>query len=244
MATDPDLLTEIILKHSWDHVTTGGLEVWRRTQDFNFYDEGAVDAVFTLLQRTHGVQIRSADVPFQGSATTTVLGVGLQHEIPVKHFLGMNAFTKPSKLGPSGETITGREYAYMTEPVVSVYVIGASKDIVRMMVRFVKTAMASFGTWFTQQGLEAPPTLVDVADMKPFAEGEGREAAVRFVRRITFTFKAVDRLTPFDITPPSVGRYALVHVEGTVVTARPDAETRTFTPVSPISFGGVEIRDR
>jgi hypothetical protein len=242
VATDPDQLTEIILKHCWAQVSEGGLAVWRRTQDYNFYDQGAVDAVFALLQRTHEVQVRSADIPFSGPATTTVLGVGLQHEVPVHKMLGLDAWQKPAKLGPSGETITGKTFTYMTEPVVSIYVIASSKDIIRMMVRFVKTAMASYGQWFHQQGLEAAPSFVDVADMKPFAEGEGREAAVRFVRRITYMFKAVDRLTPFDTTPPVTGKYALVHVEGSVVSNRPDLANRTFTPVSPISLGGVEPR--
>lgn len=239
MATDPDLLTELGLKYAWDTVQTGGQAAWRRTQDYNFYDQEAVDQVFGLLTRTHGLQIRSADIPYTSSVTTNVIGVGLQSEQMYKQFMGNNGFHQAAKLGPSGEAIPGKTFAYMTEPVVAVYVIGTTKDIVRMVTRFVKTAMLSLGGWFMRHGMESAPALTWVGDMEPFALGEGREVAVRFVRRLGFSFKGVERLTPLDITLPTERTYALVHAEGEVVTSRPDAATRTFTPVTPISIGKV-----
>jgi hypothetical protein len=43
----------------------------------------------------------------------------------------------------------------------------------------------------------------------------------------------------FDFT---IDKFPLVHAEGTVVTAVPDPETRTFTPITPISLGKVGWR--
>lgn len=239
MATDPDLLTELGLKYAWDTVLAGGQAAWRRTQDYNFYDEEAVDQVFALLSRTHGIQVRSAELAYIGPRTTTVIAVALHSEDLNQSFLGNNGVPRPPKLGPSGEQIPGKVFTYMTEPTVVIDVIGATKDIVRMTARFVKTAMMSLGGWFMRHGMESAPKYEGAGDMEPHIASEGKEVAVRYIRRLLFSFRGVERLTPIDITLPVERKYALIHAKGSVVTSRPDPETRTFTPISPISIGKV-----
>jgi hypothetical protein len=227
------------LKYAWDTVFAGGQAAWRRTQDYNFYDEAAVDHVFALLSRTHGVQVRSAELAYIGPRTTTVLAVGLHSEDLSKSFLGNNGFPRPPVMGPSGEQIPGKVFTYMTEPTVVIDVIGASKDIVRMTGRFVKTAMLSLGGWFMRHGMESAPKFEGSGDMEPHVASDGKEVAVRYIRRLLYSFQGVERLTPLDITLPTERKYALVHAKGSVVTSVPDPDTRTFTPISPISIGKV-----
>jgi hypothetical protein len=215
MATDPDLITELAIRHAWDVVSTGGNAAWRRTQDYNFYDEEAVDQVFSFLTRTGGLSIRSAEVPMTETYNTSVIAVGLQGESPYKQFLGQDAHLRPAKLGPSGETMTGLVRQYMTEGLVGVYIIAPTKDIVRMLSRFVRTAMASLSAWFMKQGMESPPAMSIMSDLEPLMLQGARESEtlVKFVRRLSFSFKLVDRLTPLDITPP-VQKFGLIHAEG------------------------------
>lgn len=241
MAADPDLLIELALNHAWQTVTAGGIEAWRRTQDYAFYDQAAVDAVYEVLLRTEGPRIRSADIPVQESHNTTIVGVGLHTEAISKQFLGNDAHLKLAVLGPSNESMTGQQYQFMTEAIVSVYIIAPTKDILRMTSRFVKTAIVSMGRWFLQQGMESPPAFQLASDMEPLAVMNGRETVMKFVRRLNFDVRADERITPLDITPPPQ-RFPLVHAAGTVVTAVPNAESRTFTPISPISLGKVGWR--
>jgi len=238
MATDPDFLTEIALRHAWNIVRDGGQAAWRRTQDYNFYDEAAADAVFAALTKQNGLHIRSAEVPLTETYNTTIIAVGLSGEVPYRGFLAQDAHPKPNKIGPSGELMRGLTRAYMTEAQVAVYVISPTKDTIRMVSRFVRTAMASLGAWFMQQGCESEPVLAMTTDLEPIAVASARESALKYVRQLTFSVKLVDRLTPLDITAVDP-KYALIHAEGTVVTAVPDPETRTYTPISPISLGKV-----
>jgi hypothetical protein len=241
MAADPDLLIELALAHAWKVVEDGGQAAWRRTQDYAFYDEGAVDAVFEMLTRTNGLRIRSADIPVQESHNTTIVGVGLHAEAINKKFLGNDAYLRAAELGPSNEIMTGQKYQYMTDVAVSVYVIAPTKDIMRMVSRFVKTAIVSMSKWFLQQGMETPPSFQVASDLEPIAVMAGRETVMKFVRRMNFDVRGMERLTPLDITPPP-DKFPLIHTEGTVVTAVPDPETRTFTPITPISLGKVGWR--
>jgi hypothetical protein len=241
MAADPDLLIELALAHAWKTVEDGGQAAWRRTQDYAFYDEGAVDAVFEMLTRTNGIRIRSADIPVQESHNTTIVGVGLHAETINKKFLGNDAHLKAAILGPSNETMTGQQYQFMTDVAVSVYVIAPTKDIMRMVSRFVKTAIVSMSKWFLQQGMETPPAFQVASDLEPIAVMAGRETVMKFVRRMNFDVRGMERLTPLDITPPP-HKFPLVHAEGTIVTAVPDPATRTFTPITPISLGKVGWR--
>lgn len=241
MAADPDLLIELALNHAWKHVEDSGLEAWRRTQDYAFYDQPAVDAVYESLIKTGGPRIRSADIPVQETHNTTIVGVGLHAETINKRFLGNDAHLKAAILGPSNETMTGQQYQFMTDVAVSVYVIAPTKDIMRMVSRFVKTAIVSMGKWFLQQGMETPPSFQVASDLEPLAVMNGRETVMKFVRRMNFDVRGMERITPLDITPPPT-KFPLVHAAGTVVTAIPDPETRTFTPITPISFGKVGWR--
>jgi hypothetical protein len=241
MAADPDLLIELALSHAWQTVEAGGQAAWRRTQDYAFYDEAAVDAVFEMLTRTNGLRIRSADIPMQESHNTTIVGVGLHAETINKRFLGNDAHLRAAVLGPSNETMTGQKYQFMTDVIVAVYVIAPTKDMVRMVSRFVKTAIVSMSNWFLQQGMDTPPAFQTAAELEPVAVMSGRETVMKFVRRLHFDTSGVERLTPLDITPPA-RKFPLVHTEGTIVTAVPDPETRTFTPITPISLGKVGWR--
>ena len=241
MAADPDLLIELALNYAWKQVEADGLDAWRRTQDYAFYDQEAVDAVYDSLIRTNGPRIRSADIPVQETHNTTIIGVGLHAETINKRFLGNDAHLRAAVIGPSGETMTGQKYQFMTDVAVSIYVIAPTKDILRMVSRFVKTGIVSMGKWFIQQGMETPPSFQMASDLEPLAVMNGRETVMKFVRRMNFDVRGVERITPLDITPPP-SKFPLVHVEGTVVTAIPDPETRTFTPITPISFGKVGWR--
>ena len=241
MAADPDLLIELALSHAWQHIADAGLEAWRRTQDYAFYDQAAVDAVYEMLTRTGGPRIRSADIPVQESHNTTIIGVGLHAEAINKKFLGNDAHLRAAVIGPSGETMTGQKFQFMTDVAVSVYVIAPTKDTMRMVARFVKTAIVSMSKWFIQQGMETPPAFQVASDLEPLAVMNGRESVMKFIRRMNFDVRGVERITPLDITPPPT-KFPLVHAEGTVVTAIPDPETRTFTPITPISFGKVGWR--
>lgn len=241
MAADPDLLIELSLNHAWKHVETEGLAAWRRTQDYAFYDQEAVDAVYESLIKTGGPRIRSADIPVQETHNTTIVGVGLHAEAMSKRFLGNDAHLKAAILGPSRETMTGQKYQFMTDVAVSVYVIAPTKDIMRMVSRFVKTAIVSMGRWFIQQGMETPPSFQVASDLEPLAVMSGRETVMKFVRRMNFDVRGMERITPLDITPPPQ-KFPLVHADSVMVTAVPDPATRTFTPITPISFGKVGWR--
>jgi hypothetical protein len=89
--------------------------------------------------------------------------------------------------------------------------------------------------------METPPSFQVASDLEPLAVMNGRETVMKFVRRMNFDVRGMERITPLDITPP-VNKFPLVHAEGTVVTAIPDPATRTFTPITPISFGKVGWR--
>lgn len=238
MAADPDMLVELMLRSSWDRVQAGGTAAWRRTQDYAFYDEESVDTVFNRLVATGGIRVRSADIPLTENRNVTVIGVGLAQEGEFKGFLGQAAQPRRAVQGPSGETMTGVQYNYIRESVVVVYVVAPTKDMVRMVTRFVKTAVASHTPWFLKQGEDTALSFKGAADLAPVAQTVGQETVLRFVRRIHYAVKGVERLTPIDITPLTA-KFALVHADGEVVANMPDHETRTFTPLTPISLGKV-----
>lgn len=238
MAVDSDHLVELVLQSSWDRVRAGGIEAWRRTQDYSFYDQEAVDSVFNRLQAVGGIRVRSADIPLVENHNAAVLGVGLSQEGEYKSFLAQGYERRGPVTGPSGETMRGSRYQFVREAIVAIYVIAPTKDMVRMMSRFVKTAIISHTPWFLQQGEDSSPTYKGSADLEPVASTVGQESILRFVRRMHYAVKAVERLTPLDIAPYP-NKVPLVYAEGEVVSSLPDPETRTFTPLTPISIGKV-----
>jgi len=239
MAADPDLLTELALKHAWRSVSTEGLAAWRRTQDYNVYDQASVDAVYAAIVTHGGMQVRSADVPMIANINNLLIGVGLHSATPVAFALGNTGYARANRIGPSGEAMTGQVFQYMMEPTVAIYVNHVNKDVVRMVTRFVKTAMMSAGPWFIKHGVESVPAIVLETDLEPYIFKEGRERAVQFKRQMLFSFKAMERLTPLVITPETYPTAILVHVEGTTVTSIPNPVARTMTPLDGTSQGAV-----
>ncbi len=229
-----DMYVETALAEMKDRLFAGTLA------DFQYVFDPRIDAQITadvwnmiMAWGKEGLQIESAFSPAVYPNANAIISVVDEEANPD----GPPMFNGGDVRNLDSTPTRGREYSMPEEDLVGIYIMTPNKPVLRLLDLLVKSTIFSATAWLVQNGLSGPIWL-RTSQLAPVKEMTGTETVLKLVKKQTW--KIIDTLTvrPFGgvvITPKKI----VVHAVGTYVTAVPDPDTRTMSPLASTSEGRV-----